>query len=75
MENVISKISKLWLRSLKKSPLAPYTVSYKERFMRNQELGFLVKYNGFYGSMFPVTKENNRKFKELLVLGLKVGSL
>ena len=26
-------------------------------------------------SIFPITIENNRKFKELVVLGLEVGSL
>ncbi len=49
--------------------------SYKEPFIRNLELDFLVKYNGFFCSMFPVSIENNRKLKELLVQVLNIGFL
>ncbi len=53
-----------------------YTLFFnKELFIRNLEPKFFVKYNGFYVLLFPVTMENNRKFKELLVLGLEAGSL
>ena len=45
----------------------PYTLfSYKEPFIRNVELEFIVKYNGFFCLLFPVTMKNNmnlRKFK------------
>ncbi len=29
----------------------------------------------YFVLLFPVTRENNRKYKELLVLGFEVGSL
>ncbi len=41
----------------------------------NVELGFLMKYDGSFVLLLPVTIENNRKSKEFSVLGLEVGSL
>ncbi len=49
-----------------------YTLFYaRNQFIRSIELGFQVNKMEFFILYLSLTLENNRKFKELLVIGLE----